>query len=61
MEIGNAVVDADTTKRVILLHRIEVETGEIVDLPLRRARFPERLANRTPCLVAMEACGGTQH
>ena len=36
-------------------------TGEIVDLRLMRAKFLEHFANRAPCLVAMEACGGSQH
>ena len=26
-----------------------------------RAKFLEHFANRAPCLVAMEACGGSQH
>ena len=38
-----------------------METGEIVDLRLMRAKFLEHFANRAPCLVAMEACGGSQH
>ena len=38
-----------------------METGEIVDLKLMRAKFLEHFANRAPCLVAMEACGGSQH
>ena len=38
-----------------------METGEIVDFRLMRAKFLEHFANRAPCLVAMEACGGSQH
>ena len=38
-----------------------METGEVVDLKLTRAKFLEHFANRAPCLVAMEACGGSQH
>ena len=51
----------DTAKRVFQLHWVDVETGEIVDLKLTRAKFLEHFANRTPCVVAMEACGGSQH
>ena len=40
---------------------VDMETGEIVDLKLTRATFLEHFANRAPCLVAMEACGGAQH
>ena len=51
----------DTAKRVFQLHWVDLETGEIVDLKLTRARFLEHFANRVPCLIAMEACGGLQH
>ena len=43
------------------LHWVDVETGEVVDLRLTRAKFMEHFANRAPCLVGMEACGGAQH
>ena len=58
---NRTVVGVDTAKRVFQLHWIDMETGEIVDLKLTRAKFLEHFANRAPCLVAMEACGGTQH
>ena len=61
MTIGRTVVGVDTAKRVFQLHWIDLETGEIVDLKLTRARFLDHFANRVPCLVAMEACGGSQH
>ena len=32
-----------------------------MNLRLTRAGFLEHFANRTACLVAMEACGGSQH
>ena len=43
------------------LHWVDMETGEIVDLKLTRAKFLEHFANRTPCVVAIEACGGSHH
>ena len=55
------VVGVDTAKRVFQLHWVDVETGEVVDLRLTRAKFMEHFANRAPCLVGMEACGGAQH
>ena len=51
----------DTAKRVFQLYWVDMETGEIVDLRLSRAKFLEHFVNRAPCLVAMEACGGSQH
>ena len=61
METIRAVVGVDTAKRLFQLHWVDKETGEIVDLRLTRTKFLEHFANRAPCLVAMEACGGTQH
>ena len=61
MKTDRTVVGVDTAKRVFQLHWVDIETGEIVDLRLTRAKFLEHFANRAPCLVAMEACGGSQH
>ena len=61
MKTIRTVVGVDTAKRVFQLHWIDMETGEIVDLKLSRAKFLEHFANRAPCLVAMEACGGSHH
>ena len=61
MKTNKTVVGVDTAKRVFQLHWVDMETGEIVDLRLMRAKFLEHFANRAPCLVAMEACGGSQH
>jgi transposase len=32
-----------------------------VSLQLKREKFLEHFANRAPCLIGMEACGGSQH
>ena len=61
MKTSRTVVGVDTAKRVFQLHWVDMETGEIVDLKLTRAKFLEHFVNRAPCLVAMEACGGPQH
>ena len=61
MKTSRTVVGVDTAKRVFQLHWVDMETGEIVDLKLTRAKFLEHFADCVPCLVAMEACGGTQH
>ena len=61
METSRTVVGVDTAKRVFQLHWVDMETGEIVDLRLTRAKFLEHFANRAPCVVGMEACGGSQH
>ena len=43
------------------VHWVDPETGEIVNRPVKRAAFLEYFANRKPCLVGMESCGGSQH
>ncbi|MGT0250584.1 IS110 family transposase [Burkholderia pyrrocinia] len=54
-------VGADIAKNVTQLHYIDAETGEIVNKPVKRAVFLEHFANRAPCLIGMEACGGSQY
>jgi len=54
-------VGVDVAKRVFQLHWVEPETGEIISKQIKRAGFLEHFANRAPCLVGMEACGGAQH
>ena len=61
MKCNKTVVGVDTAKRVFQLYWVDMETGEIVDLRLSRAKFLEHFVNRAPCLVAMETCGGSQH
>lgn len=61
MNISKSVVGIDIAKRVFQLHWIDMETGEIVSLQLKRESFLEHFANRQPCLIGMEACGGAQH
>ena len=61
MKTSRTVVGVDTAKRVFQLHWVDMETGEIVDLKLPRGTFLEHFAERAPCVVAMEACGGSQH
>lgn len=55
------VVGVDIAKRVFQLHWVESETGEIVSVQLKRAKFLEHFAKRASCLIGMEACGGSQH
>jgi hypothetical protein len=46
---------------VMQLYYIDAETGEIVNKPVKHVAFLEHFANRSPCLIGMEACGGSQH
>ena len=61
MNTTKTVVGVDTSKRIFQLYWVEPETGECMGMKLTRAKYLEHFANRSPCLVAMEACGGSQH
>jgi transposase len=54
-------VGVDIAKHVFQVHYVDQETGEIVNKPIKRAKFLEHFANRAPCLIGMEACGGAHH
>ena len=54
-------VGIDIAKSVFQVHYVDQETGEIVNRPIKRAKFLEFFANRAPCLIGMEACGGAHH
>jgi len=55
------VVGVDTAKSVFQLYTVDMETGEVFCKQLKRAQFLQWFTNRAPCLVGMEACGGSQH
>jgi transposase len=59
--MNRTVVGIDIAKRVFQLHWVEMESGEMISVQLKRAKFLEHFANRLPCLIGMEACGGSQH
>jgi transposase len=61
MNGSKTVVGIDIAKRVFQLHWIDMESGEIVSVQLKRGNFLEHFANRQACLIGMEACGGAQH
>ncbi|EEE9876515.1 IS110 family transposase [Salmonella enterica] len=54
-------VGVDIAKHVIQVHFIDEHTGEMIDKQLRRQDFLMFFCNREPCLIGIEACGGSQH
>ena len=44
MKVSRTVVGVNTAKRVVRLHRVDMETGEIVDLELTPGKFHEHFA-----------------
>lgn len=61
MNVSKNVVGVDIAKQVFQMHEVDVTTGEITSVQLKRAKFLNHFVNRTPCLIGMEACGGAQH
>lgn len=61
MNTTKTVVGVDTAKRVFQLHWVDDETGEMISKQIKRAGFLVYFANRAPCLIGMEACGGAHH
>ncbi|QTD95479.1 IS110 family transposase [Burkholderia anthina] len=59
--VNCAAVGVDIAKNVFQVHYVDRETGEIVNKPIKRAKFLEFFANRTACVIGMEACGGAHH
>jgi transposase len=60
-DTAKTVVGIDIAKQVFQVHWVDMETGEIISRQIKRAGFLEHFANRAPCLIGMEACGGAQH
>ena len=61
MKTSRMIVGVDVAKHVFQLYWVDWETGEEINLRLTRAKFLRHFANHVPCLVALEACGGSQH
>jgi len=57
----HTVYGIDIAKTVFQLHTVDMTTGEIVSLKLKREKFLAHFVNRQPCVIGMEACGGAQH
>ncbi len=54
-------IGVDIAKHLIQVHFINEYTGEVFDKQIRRQDFLTLFSNREPCLIGMEACGGSQH
>lgn len=55
------IVGVDTAKEVFQLHWVDAETGEVCNKQIKRAKFLQHFVNRSPCVIGMEACGGSHH
>ncbi len=57
----HTAIGVDIAKNVFQVHLVDMETGEVINKPIKRAHFLEFFANRPPSLIGMEACGGAHH
>src|ERR1700733_209342 len=55
------VIGLDIAKRFFQLHSVDPETGEMQRSKLKRSELLEHFGNLAPSIVAMEACGSSQH
>ena len=58
---GLQVIGLDIAKHVFQLHTVDMGTGEIVNVQIKRNKVLEHFANKQPCLIAIETCGGAHH
>lgn len=52
------VIGMDIAKNVFQIHAVDRDTGEVEKIKVKRDRVLKFFANRSPSLVAIEACGG---
>ena len=58
---GRQVVGLDIAKHVFQLHTVDMDTGEVINVQLKRVKVLEHFVNKPACLIAIEACGGAHH
>ena len=58
---GKQVFGLDIAKHVFQLHTVDMSTGEIANVQIKRAKVLEHFVNRQQSLIALEACGGAHH
>ena len=58
---GLQVVGLDIAKHVFQMHTVDMGTGEIINVQIKRAKVLEHFVNKPACLIAIEACGGAHH
>lgn len=58
---GQQVVGLDIAKSVFQLHTVDMNSGEIVNQQLKRAKVLMHFSNKAPCVIGIEACGGAHY
>ena len=55
------VIGVDIAKQVLQVHWVDAESGEVKSKQIKRDKFLQHFVNLPPCLIGMEACGGSHH
>jgi len=58
---GMQVIRLDIAKHVFQLHTVDMSTGEIINVQIKRDKVLAHFVNKPACLIAIEACGGAHH
>lgn len=58
---GMQVMGLDIAKQLFQLHTVDMGTGEIINVQIKRDKVLEHFANKQSCLIALEACGGAHY
>lgn len=58
---GQQVIGLDIAKTVFQMYSVDMCTGEIINVQIKRAVALKHFANHRRCLIAIEACGGAHH
>jgi len=58
---GMQVIGLDIAKHVFQLHTVDMGTGEIINVQIKRDKVLQHFVNKPACLIAIEACGGAHH
>jgi transposase len=58
---GQQVIGLDIAKHVFQLYTVDMQTGEMINIQIKRAKVLEHFVNMAPRLIAIEACGGSHY
>ena len=58
---GQQVIGLDIAKHVLQLYTVDMNTGEMINIQIKRAKVLEHFVNMAPRLIAIEACGGAHY
>lgn len=58
---GMNVVGLDIAKAVFQMHTLDMRTGEVINIQIKRAKLIEHFVNKPPCVIGIEACGSAHY